>query len=103
MKKVFIVLLSLVSVSAFAEKGEICGRYVISEDRYEGKPANEFLGVISTSSSWDKYYLKPKTKKQKTNMATLIDGEDYCISGDIYWCGSNKKSKCMNLDSFQKL
>lgn len=98
-KSVFLILLSLVCSSAFANRDELCGVFVMSEDSFEGKPANEYLGVISTAFSWEKYYLKPKSANQTKSLQALKSGKEYCVTGALFWCGKNSKFKCLTIQS----
>lgn len=100
MKRVMLLaLVSLLCSSAFANRDELCGVFVMSEDSYEGKPANEYLGVINTVFSWEKYYLKPKGANQTKSLKALKAGKEYCVTGGLSWCGRNSKFKCLTIQS----
>jgi hypothetical protein len=99
MKSAILVLSTILSITpVFAEQIEICGRFVVSEDAYEGKPANEYLGVTYTNRSWMNYYLKPRNTRQKDLLARMDEGKDYCVTGTPYWCGKDKEFRCLTVN-----
>ncbi len=102
MKIITVGLVALISsISAFAVEDEICGRYVISEDAYEDKPANEFIGFAGTTHAWTKYYLKPRGESQRHLLQSMEEGEDYCVTGTLFWCGEDGEYRCMTVKNAQ--
>ncbi len=104
MKAVFLALVPLLAANfANAETGEICGTLnpsegCLSEDD-NGKPQGVCLVVPATTRFSDAYFLRAKNAEQNRTLASLEQYREYCIQGELSWCGRNQSYRCLTVES----
>ncbi len=90
---------------ANAVTGQICGALNPSEgclSEYDtAKPQGVCLVSPATTRTDDVVFLRARSHRQKDLLASLSLYEEYCIQGDLQWCGKNSAYKCLTVDSLR--